>query len=414
MDLLQVEQGVKESGEKQENSNKNGEISGENYKEVVNVGENLSQEIQITEVVMKSTYSANVDKNCSITNTEVIVDVGSKNNEGDSTKIIGEDEMARNDLKHGTCRPELMTMSTYSAIADKNCSVITTEAIGEDVVNNNEGDSDGKRTEEDNEEGNEEVQNKPTYVAIATRNRNVWTKKMAGYVGKPKEGEEDDGKIIKNRFTAPKIVVQDLKADTKGRNLRRRKSKTPEENQTEEDIVEYDKQLNDICAPALKRLGMKIRPTLANENYLLLALSYMFNGTTNKYLAMRKIAVDHMEENREALKHFVKYDEDNPGGKQLVWVKYMKEMRRNRWGGQATDPRLNQGERGGGRSFAGRFSPTMGIASNNNNYPRVNNRERKMSEKVVPLKNNVKDLGPTNEVQMTINKLKGRFGGGML
>ena len=68
MDLLQVEQGVKENGEKQENSNKNGEISGENYKEVVNVGENLSQEIQITEVVMKSTYSANVDKNCSITN----------------------------------------------------------------------------------------------------------------------------------------------------------------------------------------------------------------------------------------------------------------------------------------------------------------------------------------------------------
>ena len=43
----------------------------------MNVGENLSREIQITEVVMKSTYSANVDKNCSITNTEVIVDVGS-------------------------------------------------------------------------------------------------------------------------------------------------------------------------------------------------------------------------------------------------------------------------------------------------------------------------------------------------
>ncbi len=160
MDLLQVEQGVKESGKKQENSNKNGEISGEISKEVVMVGENLSQEIQISEVVMKSTYSTNVDKNCSITNTEDIGDNGSKNNEGDSTKITGEDEMAGNDLKHGNSRPELMTMSTYSAIADKNCSVIIAEAIGEVGVNNNEGDSDEKRTGEDNEEGDEEVQTK--------------------------------------------------------------------------------------------------------------------------------------------------------------------------------------------------------------------------------------------------------------
>ncbi len=67
MDLLQVEQGVKESGKKQENSIKDGEISGEISKKVVIVVENLSQEIQISEVVMKSTYSANVDKNCSLT-----------------------------------------------------------------------------------------------------------------------------------------------------------------------------------------------------------------------------------------------------------------------------------------------------------------------------------------------------------
>ena len=144
MDLLQVEQGVKESGKKQENSNKNGEISGESYKEVVNVGENLSQEIQITEVVMKSTYSANVDKNCSITNTEVIVDVGSKNNEGDSTKIMLK-EVAGNDLKHGKDEPELMTMPTYAANADKNCSVINSEAIDDEGVNDNEGNNDGER-----------------------------------------------------------------------------------------------------------------------------------------------------------------------------------------------------------------------------------------------------------------------------
>ncbi len=78
-----------------------------------------------------------------------------------------------------------------------------------------------------------------------------------------------------------------------------------------------------------------------------------------------------------------------------------------------TDPRLNQGGRGGGRSFAGRFSPSTGIASNNNNYQGVNNQERKI-EKAVPLKSNVREMGSTNEVQMTLNKLKGRFGGGML
>ena len=283
---------------------------------------------------MKSTYSANVDKNCSITNTEVIGDDGSKNNEGDSTKIMGK-EVAENDLKYGKDEPELMTMPTYAANADKNCSVINTEAIDDEGVNDNEGDSDGKRTGGDNVEGNEGGQTKPTYVAIATRNRNVWTKKMAGYVSKPREGEEDERKTISNRFTAPKIVVQDLKADTNERTLRRRRSKTPEENQAEQEIAEYDKQLNDICAPALKRQGMKIKPMLANGNCLFLALSYMIHGTTNKYLTMRKIAVDHMERNKEDFKNFIEYDEDNPGGKPLVWDKYMKGMRRNRWGGGA-------------------------------------------------------------------------------
>ena len=88
--------------------------------------------------------------------------------------------MAGNDLKHGNCSSELMTMSTYSAIADKNCSVIITEATGEVEANNSEGDSDKKKTGEDTGEGDEEVQTKPTYVAIANRNRNVWTKKIGG------------------------------------------------------------------------------------------------------------------------------------------------------------------------------------------------------------------------------------------
>ncbi len=155
MDLLQVEQGVKESGKKQENNNKNGEISGESCNEVVIVGKNLSQEIQISEVVMKSTYSANVDKNCSITNIKDIGDNGNENNEGESIKIIGKEQMAGNDLKHGNCSSELMTMSTYSAIADKNCSVIITEATGEVEANNCEEDGDKKERGEENGEGDE-------------------------------------------------------------------------------------------------------------------------------------------------------------------------------------------------------------------------------------------------------------------
>ena len=45
-----------------------------------------------------------------------------------------------------------------------------------------------------------------------------------------------------------------------------------------------------------------------------------------------------------------------------------------------TDPRLNQGGRGGGRGFAGRFNQSMGIAGNTNNYQGLsNNSERKIS-----------------------------------
>ncbi len=62
-----------------------------------------------------------------------------------------EDEMSRNDLKLGIRESELVTMSTYSANADKNCSVITTEASDDVGVDNNEGDSDGNRKGKDSE-----------------------------------------------------------------------------------------------------------------------------------------------------------------------------------------------------------------------------------------------------------------------
>jgi hypothetical protein len=78
-----------------------------------------------------------------------------------------------------------------------------------------------------------------------------------------------------------------------------------------------------------------------------------------------------------------------------------------------TDPRLNQGGRGGGRSFPGRFNQSVGTAGNANNHQGVsNNHERKTMEKAVSLKTNTK-MG-ANEVQKTLNKMKGRFGGGML
>jgi len=78
-----------------------------------------------------------------------------------------------------------------------------------------------------------------------------------------------------------------------------------------------------------------------------------------------------------------------------------------------TDPRLNQGGRGGGKGFPGRFNQSVGTAGNANNHQGVsNNHERKTMEKAVPLKTNTK-MG-ANEVQKTLNKMKGRFGGGML
>ena len=79
-----------------------------------------------------------------------------------------------------------------------------------------------------------------------------------------------------------------------------------------------------------------------------------------------------------------------------------------------TDPRLNQRGRSGGRGFAGRFNQSMGIAGNTNNYLGASqNSEKRIVDKAVPLKNNTKG-GTTNEVQRTLNKMKGRFGGGML